>query len=239
MSAPPDPPSGPLPWLVRVVFRALVRTWRVEIVAGEDVFAELLASRRPVVWCLWHNRIVAGAAFLVRHMVPAGIDLAMMSSASRDGGLPAAVVAGHGVRVVRGSSSRGGARALRELVRLARVERSSPILVPDGPRGPVYRIKPGVIAASAATGAPILCAGFAANRAWVLGSWDRLVVPKPFARVTVALAAPLSVPRRPSAAESDRLTRELEERLHDRDRIAEAAAGMADPWGAEERTSGA
>ena len=223
---------GFLPWLASRVLRLLARTWRFELVEGREAFEGVLEEGEPVIWSLWHNRIAAGAGLLIRRIAPSGMDLALMASASRDGRFAAAAVADDGVRIVRGSSSRGGAGALRGVVRLIRRHRSSPVLVPDGPRGPAYRFKPGTFTIAAMTGTPIVYVGLATRRAWVLRSWDRLVVPKPFARIAVAVAGPVPVPAEaaqdPEVAEA--LAREAEERLDALCRAAEAAAGTEDPF---------
>jgi lysophospholipid acyltransferase (LPLAT)-like uncharacterized protein len=153
---------GFVPWLASAAVGLLARTWRVDVVEGREVFEGVLARREPMIWCLWHNRIAAGAGLLVRRMVPSGSDYTLLTSASRDGALSAAVAAGRGMRVVRGSSSRGGARALLDVIRTVKGHGSSPILVPDGPRGPAYEVKPGVLKIAAKTGLPILSVGFAA-----------------------------------------------------------------------------
>lgn len=221
---------GFVPWLTSVFVDLLVRTWRIEVVEGEEELERMLAESEPVIWCLWHNRIAAGAGLLIRRMVPSGKDFALLSSASRDGALSACVVAAHGVRVVRGSSSRGGARALLDVIRTIRRHGTSPIMVPDGPRGPAYHLKPGTLRIAARTGLPVVCVGFAARRAWVLGSWDRLIVPKPFARVAVTVGEPLPVPDDLAAEEEERVRRQVEERMGELNRRASAAAGVADPF---------
>lgn len=223
---------GFVPWLASVAVGLLARTWRVDVVEGREVLERVLTRREPMVWCVWHNRIGAGAGLFVRRMVPSGTDYTLLTSASRDGALSAAVAAGRGRRVVRGSSSRGGARALLDVIRTVKGHGSSPILVPDGPRGPAYEVKPGVLKIAAKTGLPILGVGFAARRAWVLRSWDRLIVPKPFTRIVVTLAEPLPVPDGLSEEELGRVAGEVKEILDRLCRRAEAAVGASDPFSA-------
>lgn len=222
---------GFVPWLAGVVIGLLSRTWRFDLVEGRESLERVLAAREPVVWCLWHNRIAAGAGLLIRRMVPSGMDFTLLSSPSRDGDLSAGIVAAHGVRVIRGSASRGGARALLEVIRTIREHGTSPILVPDGSRGPAYVLKAGTLKVASKTARPIVCVGLAARRAWVLGTWDRLIVPKPFARVAVAVAEPREVPDRLSPEESEELRRDLEGLLDRLCRNAETAVGARDPFG--------
>lgn len=221
---------GFVPWLASVLVDLLARTWRFDFAQGGAVFDGVLAKREPVVWCIWHNRIAAGAGLLIRRIVPSGMDVTLLSSPSRDGSISAAIVSGHGGRVIRGSSSRGGARALLEVVRTIREHGTSPIMVPDGPRGPVYRAKAGTLTIAGKSGRAIVPVALAARRAWVLGTWDRLIVPKPFARITVAVAEPIEVPAKLSVEESDRMREELDELLGSLHRTVEAKAGATDPF---------
>lgn len=216
-------------WLLDLLIRALSRSWRLELVEGSDVLDEVIDSRRPVVFCFWHNRIVPAAGLLLRRIAPAGVDVTLLSSPSRDGELSARFMQRHGARVVRGSSSRGGARGLRGILRVVRRHGSSPILIPDGPKGPAYRFKAGVLGLSGMTGAPILLMGFAAERAWTVGTWDRMILPKPFSRVAVTVAPPATVPRDLPEDELEAHRRACEERLSALDRTAEAAVGAVDP----------
>jgi lysophospholipid acyltransferase (LPLAT)-like uncharacterized protein len=107
---------------------------------------------------------------------------------------------------------------------------SSPILIPDGPKGPVYQFKQGVLGMSQITGAPILNMGFAAERSRTLGTWDRMVFPRPFSRIAVAVDPPKEIPRGLSDDELEAERRRLEERLETLDRTAEEAVGAQDPW---------
>jgi lysophospholipid acyltransferase (LPLAT)-like uncharacterized protein len=236
-SRPKRSSYGFVPWLAGVVVGLLARTWRFDVVEGREVFERVLAAREPVVWCLWHNRIAAGAGLLIRRMVPSGMDFTLLSSPSRDGDLSAGVVTAHGVRVIRGSASRGGARALLEVIRTIREHGTSPILVPDGSRGPAYVLKPGTLKVASKTARPIVCVGLAARRAWVLRTWDRLIVPKPFARIAVAVAEPREVPDGLDAEGLSVLAGEVQETLGRLCRRAEAAAGATDPFGAQEASA--
>lgn len=219
--------------IVDLMVGVLSRTWRFEAVAGEEVLGEVIDTRSPVVFCFWHNRIIPAAGLLVRRIAPAGMDLTLLSSASRDGELSARFVRRHGARVVRGSSSRGGSKALRAMLRLIRSHGTSPILIPDGPKGPAYRFKAGVLGLSRMSRTPVLLMGFAASRSWTVGTWDRMVFPRPFARVAVAVDPPREVPRGLSDEELERERAACEERLGELTRRAEAAVGALDPLSRE------
>jgi lysophospholipid acyltransferase (LPLAT)-like uncharacterized protein len=209
--------------LMGLLIRALARTWRLEWVAGREVFEEVLDAGRPVIFCFWHNRILPACGLLLRRVVPAGTDLTLVSSPSKDGELSARFMARLGARVVRGSASRRGARALREVYQVVARHGSSPILIPDGPKGPAHQFKAGVVGLAQLTRAPVFLMGYAPSRSWTLGTWDRMLVPKPFARIAIAVAPPREVPRELSQEEVERERAAFEARLGELTRAAAAA----------------
>ena len=158
--------------------RALARTWRIRTV-NVGVVDALRARRTPFVFCLWHGQMLP----LVWQHRREGI--AVLISAHRDGEIIARIVQALGFRTVRGSTTRGAGRALLGLVR--ELERGREVAVtPDGPRGPAKRFAPGALVAAYRCEAPIVAIAAHADRAWRLESWDRFLIPKPFARVTIA-----------------------------------------------------
>ncbi|MEL7061849.1 MAG: lysophospholipid acyltransferase family protein [Acidobacteriota bacterium] len=214
--------------LLRWLLLALGATWRVRVVEGEATLREVVTARRPVLLSFWHEGTVAAAHLLYRRMHRAGFPITLLASQSRDGELVTRVAAAWRVETVRGSSTRGGLAAMRSLHRSIARRGSSPILIPDGPKGPARVAKPGALVLSQASSAPILPFGFAADRAWRLRSWDRLLVPKPFARVAVAVGAPRQVAAsiRGAALERERLALETElEALRHRADSVEHLAG--------------
>jgi hypothetical protein len=135
-----------------------------------------------------------------------------MVSASRDGGLLARILELFRVHPVRGSSSRRGPQALRELTTLAE-SGSDLAITPDGPRGPCYVVQDGVIALAQLTGLPIVPISF--HLAWKhqARSWDRFQIPFPFSRCDVRAGAPLRIPRQTSDTEREALRQQLETAL--------------------------
>ncbi|HUP43478.1 MAG TPA: lysophospholipid acyltransferase family protein [Thermoanaerobaculia bacterium] len=218
--------------LMDLLIRALARSWRLEVVEGREVLDRVLAEKRPVIFCFWHDRILPACGLLVRRVLPAGTDLTLVSSPSKDGELSARFILRHGGRVVRGSASRRGARALREVYRTVARHGSSPILIPDGPKGPAHHFKAGVVGLAQLTRAPVFLMGYAATRSWTLGTWDRMLLPKPFARIAVAVAPPREVPRELSEEEAERERALLEARLGELTRAAAAAASPGAPGSA-------
>lgn len=171
----------------RILLDALMATVRIEI-EGPDRHAEFAEREEPVIFALWHGRLLP-LTYMHR-----GRRVAALISQSGDGDYIARVVEGWGYATVRGSSSRGGGAALRELVRRARAGWSLAI-TPDGPRGPRQKLSPGVITVAQLTGLPVLPLTAGCARAWWPGSWDRFCVPKPFSTVRARYGEPRRVPR--------------------------------------------
>ena len=189
--------AGNLLWLVG-------RTSRVRH-EGEAALIAQLASGRPAIVYGLHGHLLVGACDLGRHRPY------VMISQSRDGERIARSAAYVGFRPVRGSSSRGGMRALLQMVRLLH----GPVVcchVVDGPRGPRGEVKPGLILMAQRSGALLIPVLYATPHKWVAASWDRMQVPLPFGRVVARYLAPRVVPRElePEAAEALRLDIEHE-----------------------------
>ena len=189
--------------------RALGATWRLQ-------FSGPAPSRMPFVLVTWHQGLLI-AAYALRDRA-----LWVPLSLSRDGDRAESVLLRLGfARSPRGSSSRGGSALLREMIRRVRAGESGGVL-PDGPRGPAFDAKLGVLALAAATGAQLVPVGVAAAPVRRLGSWDRALLPLPIARVAVRYGNPLEVPRSANATELETWRAQLCETLHRLDREAEA-----------------
>jgi len=196
-------------WLAANSVSATLR-WRWEDGSG------LLENggKEPVIFCLWHNRL-ALSLILFRRYVQARQPqrkMAALVSASRDGGMLARVLELFGVEPVRGSSSRRGSQALRELVLAAERGRDLAI-TPDGPRGPCYVVQEGIVSLAQITGRAIIPASFHLSWKWRLKSWDRFQVPLPFACCTVSIGQPVWVPEDTKAADRETFRLELENRM--------------------------
>lgn len=166
---------------------ALLSTVRFDV-ENEIAYRRYWEIGRPVIFVLWHGRLLP-LGYLHRGQRVYGL-----ASLSADGEYIARVLQHWGMPMVRGSSSRGGDTAFREMVRVVRSGHSMSI-TPDGPRGPRQQLKPGVIQLAQLTGAPLIPIGAAANRAWCFVSWDRFLVPQPFARVHVEYGEPVEIAR--------------------------------------------
>jgi lysophospholipid acyltransferase (LPLAT)-like uncharacterized protein len=117
-----------------------------------------------------------------------------------------------GGRVIRGSSSHTGARALRDYYLALVQENVSPVITPDGPRGPRFKFKPGAILLAQMSGRPMLPLAYAASRAWLV-KWDKFVIPWPFARIAITIGPPRYVPRVIAATQIEELQRQMEAEL--------------------------
>jgi lysophospholipid acyltransferase (LPLAT)-like uncharacterized protein len=204
--------------LLRALARILIASCRVERIDGTAHLEALIATGRPTLLCCWHRRL----SFCVAYLLAArkrGLKPGFLVSPSRDGELVARVASGLGAQVLRGSAHRTGARALRALYVAIR-EGVSPILHPDGPHGPARIAKPGSLMLAQMTRTPLLPLSFAADRYWQLNSWDKLIIPKPFARITLCIGEPLYVA---SGADIDARAAVLAERL-------DALDARADGW---------
>lgn len=172
-------------WIVRLggpLIRLLAMTWRYEEVNAAP-WRALRAGGRPFIFALWHGHLLAQTWLRRRE------GITVMISEHRDGEIIARLVESWGYRTVRGSTSRGAGRALLGMVRELQSGKEFAI-TPDGPRGPAGAVQGGVLLASQKSGAPIVTMRSEVSRAWRLRSWDRFMVPKPFARVRVTYGDP-------------------------------------------------
>jgi lysophospholipid acyltransferase (LPLAT)-like uncharacterized protein len=203
------------PFLASATLRALGRTLRLRLVDAEDLFARWRRGERVIV-AFWHDRL------LVMPLFARGVPVCVLVSQHRDGEIATRALAAWGIHMVRGSATRGAVSGFLRLVQAFRTGYNLAV-IPDGPRGPRHRAKPGVIRLAKATGAPIFPVSYAASRSLRLGSWDRLMIPWPFARVTVMVGEPLLVARAAEDGELEDGRRALEERLRALGRMAEDA----------------
>jgi len=212
-----------LRWLVRggvVLVRTLAMTWRIELSNAEPMRRARHASDKGVIFALWHGELLP---LLWQHR---GEGVRVVISEHRDGEIIARIAESLGFRTVRGSTTRGGARAL--LAMCDALERGEEIAVtPDGPRGPAHVFAPGTLVAAQRAGVSVLPVAVAVSSAWRLGSWDAFMIPKPFARLTIAYGDPLMVSApgaREAATEAPRFADALERTVSTAERAAGGSA---------------
>lgn len=139
---------------------------------------------------LWHNRLLI-FPLVLRRFFPNRLGAALIS-ASRDGDLLTDAIRRFGYDVIRGSSSRLGARAIFQLTEVLASGRDV-VITPDGPLGPVYDLGQGIVFLAQKSGAPVLPMNLEYSHCWRLGSWDRFIIPRPFSKVRVLISSPLLV----------------------------------------------
>ena len=174
-----------------VLLKALARTLRFELKDEAGCYDS--DRQRPVIVCIWHNRILGAVLSDYRANLRKRIPLSVLTSASKDGGWLAAIAHRFRMGAVRGSSSRRGAAALLEISR--HLGGGGDIAItPDGPRGPNYSIAPGILYLARHAGVGIVPMEVQISSYWKIGKrWDALWIPKPFARVTVTFHKPLEI----------------------------------------------
>lgn len=172
-------------WLGANLLKVLARTWRMKTVHA-SILHDARAQRTPLLFTLWHGQMLP---ILWQHRDQ---KIAILISEHRDGEIIAQIAQRFGCRSIRGSTSRGGSRALLALARELTEGRDAAI-TPDGPRGPAHRFAPGALVAAQRSGKPMILVGAHAASAWQLRSWDGFIIPKPFARVTIAYSGPVYI----------------------------------------------
>lgn len=180
---------GALCWLVSQYIRLVWATgrWRVE---GAHIPAAYWDQGKPFILAFWHGRLL---------MMPKswrdGAPIHMLTSQHRDGQLIGRTVGHFGIRTIEGSSTRGGAGALRAMLKTLKAGECIGI-TPDGPKGPRMRVaSDGIVAVARLSGCPIIPATYAAAGAKRLGSWDRFLIPLPFARGVILWGEPIALGR--------------------------------------------
>jgi lysophospholipid acyltransferase (LPLAT)-like uncharacterized protein len=192
-------------WRARVLielgfglYRLWARTLRLQVEDPHDVVG--FVRKQPVIFAIWHNRLL---------MLPRVFDPSFptrqsygLISASRDGDLIAIFIERSGYGTIRGSSSRKGVIALRQLVETLAAG-GNVLVTPDGPRGPVYQASQGVVFLAQKSGAPVIPIHMEYSSCWRLKSWDRFVVPRPFAKLRAIFGAPIQMPPMENADQSE------------------------------------
>ena len=192
-------------WVVSWLLRGLYVTLR-PVYVQRQFERQVWQAGRPVVLAFWHGRMVYFIHLYHRQR------FTVLVSQSQDGEIISQILARFGVHTTRGSTSRGGTRALLEVVK--RLRQGFHIgITPDGPRGPRYQVQPGIVMIAKKTGAPILPATYSAKWRTVFGSWDAFLLPLPFSRVVVVYGEPVYVPPDASGALLQTKRSEVEARL--------------------------
>jgi len=196
------------PWLGGWLMRLLGLSARVEIRGFEAAVGKGRRAVPSAIYAFWHDQLLNMSAFAATRFK----HVAILVSHHRDGEIIARVVKALGLDVIRGSSTRGGAKAIAELAEYLR-SGGSVVFTPDGPRGPRHKASEGVILLAQRLNKPVVPVACVALPVWRAGSWDRLAVPLPFARVVGIEGEPISIPRDADRARREQLRMKLEKAL--------------------------
>ena len=195
-----------LPYLGLFAVKILYRTYRIKIING-SIEKKILESGKTPIYISWHQRFFPGIMFLSGRK-----PIAIIVSLSKDGDFISRIIELLGWHPVRGSSSRGGAKALREVNEIAEAGYSLGHIV-DGPRGPAGKVKPGLLLIAKTSGMPILPTIISAEKKWTFNSWDKFILPKPFSKIIIRFDKEIFIPKNAGKEilEFDRM--ELQKRL--------------------------
>jgi hypothetical protein len=200
-------------WSGFLAIRLIGPTLRVTVSFEDGAPASL--DTRPMILAFWHNCIFP-ATYIWRNL-----QIRVMSSDSFDGEWTGRIIRKFGFVKVRGSSSRGAVRALLGMRR--ELEQGWPVAFTiDGPRGPRFVAKPGPVVLARATGAPMVAFHIAVEPAWILNTWDRSMIPKPFSRALMRVSRRIIVPADASDSQKEEFHAELQNALERVREFAEA-----------------
>lgn len=220
-AASPRPLDARTRWSIRLgvwVLRVLAATWRVRVHGREPWTVRQARGAPAVVLTLWHGQMLP---ILIAHR---GQPCRVLVSEHRDGEIIAQVLAAFGFGAVRGSSTRGGTRALLQLAQVVQ-DGHDIAITPDGPRGPNRSVAAGPLLIAQRTGAALVPLVADVSRAWRLRSWDAFEIPKPFARITVLYDEPLQVAADSAREAAAQVTRVSEAMLRAETRCRALHAG--------------
>jgi lysophospholipid acyltransferase (LPLAT)-like uncharacterized protein len=176
-------------------------------IGGQAPIEGLLKSRRYL-FALWHSRLLLPSYYFK------GLNATAMVSNSADGEIIAQILKRQGQVTVRGSTGKGGLRALTQQIHDLRKNHRPGVVVPDGPQGPRHKVQQGIIILSQKTGYPIIPLTYSAGRRWVLNSWDRFIMPYPSTSCHIQFGRPIQVPADSNAHDIARYMVKLELELN-------------------------
>jgi len=189
-----------------LIVKIISSTYRTKVIKPE-IERDVLKRGQVPIYASWHQRFFPGITFIAKRK-----PISIIISQSKDGELISRIVNLLGMHTVRGSSSRGGGKALNEICKMAhRGCRIGHIV--DGPRGPRGVVKPGLLIISKVSGMPIIPTITSAEKKWVFNSWDRFIVPKPFSRVIIRFGDEINVPKNLQGPDFEKKRSSIEDTL--------------------------
>jgi lysophospholipid acyltransferase (LPLAT)-like uncharacterized protein len=174
----------------------------------KEIIDELMEKSQPFIICAWHHDIYFSSWLLK------DFELTALISSSKDGEYINQILSGFGFRAVRGSSTRGGIGAMKQLVRCLK-DGNAVAITPDGPQGPIHKVQEGIVALAKMTGVPIIPWRYEASSCWKLNSWDSHKIPKPITKIKSVFGQPLYVPKSASSSDFGKYCQQLEMLMND------------------------
>jgi lysophospholipid acyltransferase (LPLAT)-like uncharacterized protein len=198
--------------LIKALLFCLWKTCRVKAVTGRQHLDALEAKGEPVVFCYWHQMHVF-CSRLMLELMGSKLTIGFLISPSVSGEVPTAIARSWGAEVVRGSPTRTGGQALRDMYLAISKQQISPVITVDGPKGPAEEVKVGAVLLARLSRAPMLPVAYAASPVKYWNSWDRFMLPAPFARIAYAIGEPIYVPPGTPIDDLEPYRLQLEEQL--------------------------
>ena len=194
-----------IPFLIRVIMGLITLTCRVRWI-NKDAYQQAMQSDQDFILSMWHNSCTIAA------WVMKGSRITVMVSDSKDGEYVSRLAGYFGINTIRGSSSSGSEKAIRSALRL--LAQKKPIAItPDGPRGPIYKMKSGALWFAASSKSPIIPLHIESSRQWVFNSWDKHCFPKPFSTIYVGVGDPIYLEREELEIDIDQVMLQVEEKM--------------------------
>ena len=196
-----------------MLLELLWRTCRIWIV-GEEHLQRMIDEHGAVVPVCWHQHLLLGARYMVAKRIK-GMNIGFLISPSVDGEAPSMLARAYGAQVIRGSGTYTGAQAVRALYKQIKVQRLSPVITPDGPKGPRFEFKGGAVTVAQLCGVPIVPFAYAASHAKIFRTWDKFILPFPFTRIVIVIGEPYLPERKLQPEQASLVHKEMAQRLHE------------------------
>ncbi len=193
-------------WLGKGLVDLIFGTMRVRVLGFDKARAQI--ESKKFILAVWHSRLLM-TSYLFK-----GLGGVAIVSRSKDGEIMAQVLRRQGHQAIRGSTSRHGVRALARIIKVLKKEIRPAAMVPDGPRGPRFKVQPGIITLAQKTGYPIVPMSYSAKRLKIFASWDRFILPCPFTECCVVYGTPIVVPHNADSEVQETYRTRVEEELN-------------------------
>lgn len=188
--------------LIKSFLYLIWSTCRIKTIVGDENAQQLIKDDQTIIPCYWHQMHIFGTWYM-RRLQKQGLKIGFLISPSVDGEVIVNLVKSWGATAIRGSSTRTGAKAMRDMYNTIVSDKISPVTTSDGPTGPLHEFKQGAVMLSQLTQAPMLPMAYAASRFWQLKSWDQFIIPKPFSKIVITVGKPHYVNKKISADEME------------------------------------